>query len=44
MIQSQESELDFRLHLQDIENKFSGFEGLVQAYDEGQTATQQVAA
>ncbi len=25
---------DFRLHLEDIESKFSGFEGLVQAYNE----------
>ena len=35
---------DFRLHLQDIEGKFSGFTGLVQAYDEGQTAAPKAAA
>ena len=34
---------DFRLHLEDIENKFSGFQGLVQAYDEGEAANQKAA-
>ncbi len=35
---------DFRLHLQDIENKFQGFDGLVRVYDEGQMTAQKVAA
>ncbi|MBV9852638.1 MAG: hypothetical protein JO250_23505 [Armatimonadetes bacterium] len=43
MIRNNESEHEFRLHLEDIESKFSGFDGLVQAYDEGQARARKVA-
>ncbi len=31
----------FRLHLQDIEEKFEGFQGLTQAFDENMSRTKQ---
>ncbi len=44
IIRNNEGDHEFRLHLEDIEQKFAGFDSLVEAFDAGLLKEKQAAA